>query len=207
MCRANFKGVWTLVALLLVVYFIGFNLDFNDYITSRLNVPETEGNSPLYFLRLIFVQGVSAGVAAFLGVSLALLTWRRCQPFSGMCLWMSWLWNMPRVAEAALIYWRCPFLLDPNRAVSAWPRMHDYLSDPYRQAAFWGTLACTAPFVIVSLRSAAAMGQLRTWPGSIRAADRMSHPCNVRVKLLPCASQSCPISTATGRPSRPCLRT
>jgi hypothetical protein len=153
MCRQTFKGVWTLVAVLLVAYFIGSNHDFNAYIASRLNVPETEGNSPLYYLRRDFVHGVSAGVAAFLGVSLALLTWRHCQPYSGMCLWMSWLWNMPRVAEAALIYWRCPLLLDPNRAVSAWPTIHEYWKDPYRQAAYWVTLACTAPLVIVSMRA------------------------------------------------------
>ena len=153
MCRTNYKGIWTLGLLLLLVYFVGSNLEFDNYVCVQLGVPEATGNSPLYFVRRDFVQGISNGLAAFLGMTLALATWRRCQPFSGWCLWMSWLWFMPKVVRAAIIYWQCPWVLDPNRAVSPWPTLHAYLYDPLGRAAFWATLAATAPFVYLALRA------------------------------------------------------
>jgi len=142
------KGLWVLAVNLLIFYFVGSNLTFQDYVSHTLGVPDvgSPGDDPPFsFLRQHFVQGVCAGAAVLLNLVLVALTWKRYQLFSGMALWMTWLWLMPPIVDALIIYWRCPHLLDARNAVSGWNTFHEWLNDPLRRAAFWGTALFALP--------------------------------------------------------------
>jgi hypothetical protein len=149
--KSDFKGCWVVAVLLLIVYFVGSNWTFDEYVSHALGVPEdgAPGDAPpFYFLRHDFVRGVCAGAALLLTLVLVALTWKQYQPYSGMALWMAWLWLMPPIVDALIIYWRCPHLMDARRAVSGWNTFHEYLDDPFRRAAYWVTALFAVPLAL-----------------------------------------------------------
>jgi hypothetical protein len=147
---SEFKGSWILVPQLLIIL-VAFNLTFEDYVRRTVGMPNvgSPGDSPpFYYLREYCVQGVCAGVALLLALTLSGLTWRRYPLYSGMCLWMAWLWFMPRIVDAVIIYSRCSHLMDVQRAASGWNTLHEFLNDPFRRAAYWATVLPTLPLAL-----------------------------------------------------------
>jgi hypothetical protein len=47
---------------------------------------------------------------------------------------------MPYAVRGLIIWWRCPHLMDPQRAVSAWPTSDAWIKDPLQWMAFLVTL-------------------------------------------------------------------
>ena len=153
--RSEPEGWWILVVSLLIYAFVGTNWTFQQYVGHALAVPDTAlpGDSPpFYFIRHDFVRGVCAGIAALLSFVLVAATWKRFPHYSGIALFMSWLWLMPHVCDAWMIYWRCPHLLDAHKAASAWNTFDEYLNDPLRQAVKWGNLLFAVALAVVLSR-------------------------------------------------------
>ncbi len=149
------RGWWIFLISVLIYAFIGTNLSFEQYVSKAMGVPDTAlpGDSPpFYFIREHFVRGVCAGVAVLLSFVLVAVTWKRFPHYSGITLWMSWLWLMPHVCEALMIYGRCPHLLDANKAASAWNTDDEFLNDPLRRAVEWGNLLFAVAMALVLSR-------------------------------------------------------
>jgi hypothetical protein len=47
---------------------------------------------------------------------------------------------MPGTLRGLIIWWRCPNLMDPQRAVSPWATFNQFLSDPMIEIAMWGSV-------------------------------------------------------------------
>ena len=60
---------------------------------------------------------------------------------SSMAFFMAWIWCMPGLVRGLIIWWRCPHLMDPQRAVSAWPTFDAWMNDPLHWAAMFIALA------------------------------------------------------------------
>ena len=152
----QFKGVWVLALGLLIGHFVSYNIAFSEFLSRLLNVPHNaspQDNPPLYFLRQDVVAGLCFGAGMLLTVLLVAITWRRFQPYSFVTLWLAWLFCMPGIVKAASVYVRCPNLLDPRGAKSAWLTFEDYIHDPYLKGAMYGTMAVGVVLAYVTRHS------------------------------------------------------
>jgi hypothetical protein len=136
----NPRGEWVIGACLPILL-LRYNWTFQEYVTHLLHVPDGDapgGDAPFYFLRVQFVDGICAGVGMLLTLILVALTWKPYQKQSSMALFMGWIWCMPSVVTALMIYCRTSRLMDAQQAVSGWKTYDEWSHD--RWAPFWATL-------------------------------------------------------------------
>lgn len=147
---SEWKGAWVLVVLLFMPPFeYRFGPQLEAHVRQTLDVPDDGSlgqDPPFYYLRGEFVEGVCSAVFAAVGFLFAAATWKWCQPYSGVAFWMIWLHHMPGAVDALIVYWRCPHLLDAEKAISGWKTFEEALNDPLRDTAHWVTASLAVLF-------------------------------------------------------------
>jgi hypothetical protein len=146
--KSSTKADWiVMIGVTLIGAAVRYNFAFERFLTRSLGFPDGsvlgEGpgnNPPFYFLRLDAMDGLCAGIAMCLALVLVCATWKRYRRSSSMAFFMAWIWCMPGVVRGLIIWWRCPHLMDPQRAVSAWPTFDAWMNDPLPSVAMGITL-------------------------------------------------------------------
>jgi hypothetical protein len=146
--KSSTKADWVImISVTLIVAVVRYNFAFEQFLTRSFGFPDGsvlgEGpgnNPPFYFLRQDAMDGLCAGIAMGLALVLVAVTWKRYRRASSMAFFMAWIWCMPGLVRGLIIWWRCPHLMDPQRAVSAWPTFDAWMYDPLPTVAMFLTL-------------------------------------------------------------------
>jgi hypothetical protein len=104
----NPRGEWV-IGICLPIISLRYNWTFHEYVTHLLDVPHGDapgGDAPFYFLRVHFVDGICARIGMLLTLILVALTWKPHRRQSSMALMFGWIWCMPSLANALIIYCR-----------------------------------------------------------------------------------------------------
>jgi hypothetical protein len=136
------KSDWVIMIALTVIICLRYNGTFEDYVGHLLNVPQGDapgGGPPFWFLRRDFLDGICAATAMFLATLLVAVTWKLNRRTSFQAFFMAWIWCMPGTLRGLIIWWRCPHLMDPQRAVSPWATSEQLLNDPLIAIAMGGS--------------------------------------------------------------------
>ncbi len=150
--KTSTKADWVImIGIMLIISLVRYDFAFQQFLSRTLEFPTGESpgggpgdDRPFYFLRQDAMSGLCAGIAMCLALVLVAATWKRYRRASSMAFFMAWIWCMPGVVQGLIIWWRCPHLMDPQRAVSAWPTFDAWMHDPFPIAAFIITLALGA---------------------------------------------------------------
>ncbi len=144
--KSSTKADWVImIGVTLIGVLVRYNFAFEQFLMRTLRVPDGSaaggpgGDPPFYFLRRDAMDGVRAGIAMGLALVLVAATWKRYRRSSAMAFFMAWIWCMPGVVRGLIVWWRCPHLMDPTLAVSAWPTFDQWMGDPVPNAAMFIT--------------------------------------------------------------------
>lgn len=128
-----------------LTYYSRLVFELEPFIEKALGFPRAipSVQSPWYFIRDDFVEGMAAivGLVVFLLAAFAVLQLSRM--YAWMLVWMGFLFHGDKIVRSAIIYARCTHFLDPTKAVSPWATSDDYLSDPGLAVAYWVALLST----------------------------------------------------------------
>jgi hypothetical protein len=141
------KSDWVILIGVTLIVVLVHNFEFEKFLTRTLQFPDGDApaggpgdDRPFYFVRQHAMSGLCAGIAMCLALVLVAATWKRYRRASSLAFFLAWIWCMPYAVEGLIIWWRCPHLMDPRRAVSAWPTFNAWINDPLRWMAFLVTL-------------------------------------------------------------------
>jgi hypothetical protein len=142
------KADWVILIGVTLIVVLVHNFDFEKFLTRTLQFPDGDApaggsgdDRPFYSLRQDAMSGLCAGIAMCLALVLVAATWKHYRRSSTTAFFLAWIWCMPHVVQGLIIWWRCPHLMDPQRAVSAWPTFDAWMKDPLQWMAFFITLA------------------------------------------------------------------
>lgn len=126
---------------------IGLNPYLDDLVSSGLGVPEGAigRDPPFYIIRRVFVRWITCGIGFAATLVLVITTWKTYRLYSGMVLWLRWVWSLPAVMHSVMIEFRTTHLLDPRLVTSEWSTHSEYIRDPMRWIVFLATAFLVLP--------------------------------------------------------------
>jgi len=157
---ANRKSEWVImIAVTIIICVVRYNWTLEKYVGHLLNMPQGEApgggpgdDRPFWFLRRDFLDGICAATGMLLATVLVAVTSSFNRRASFQAFFMAWIWCMPGTLRGLIIWWRCPHLMDPQRAVSAWATFDQWINDPLIAIAMWGSLLFALAIVLAFRR-------------------------------------------------------
>lgn len=121
------RGAWLM--LFGVLCYSG-SLELGLSLSQKYSLADYPGaNPPWYFIRQDAIQGAVALAGLALTLAVAWMFRRKYPMYATMLAALNVISMSGSAWRALVIFARCPHLMDPTRAVSAWPTFDAYLGD------------------------------------------------------------------------------